>query len=94
MRIPPGNPRTNSTVPHHLFDEKAPVMQYVQGTRKTCVTDSLASSLFHLNYEILAEHIHQIGISRNEEENHSINMVPFVRDYLMKKENEDIFIID
>jgi hypothetical protein len=84
-RIPPGNPRMDSTVPNHLSRDDAPVMKYIQGQKRTCVTDSMASAFFYLNYELLAHHIHELGKVECANETNSMNMLSVTKNELEKK---------
>jgi hypothetical protein len=65
IKLPPGAPRTSSKIPDDLMRDDAPIVYFKQEATWTCVTDSLASLLFYMGEEDLANNIHLMGQSLN-----------------------------
>ena len=84
IKQPPGRPRLSSKLPAYLASPQAPEVNYIQGTKKTCATDSFASALFYKSDLAMVAEVHNIGLfySKNSPD---INNVAVVRDFFNGK---------
>jgi hypothetical protein len=85
VRIPPGNPRENPTVPFHLKGINSPEMKYSQGSKRTCSSDSLANALYYLDYPHMAEKIHSIGEHIDHVQGETADIFTTCRDFMIEK---------
>ena len=63
VKVPPGAPRSDCTIPDSLRTPNAPRIAFLQEQGYCCVTHSLASALHFLNRHTLASELHELGMS-------------------------------
>ena len=93
MRIPPGNPREDPSVPFHLKGIDAPAMKYCQGPKRTCASDSLANALYYLDYPRLAEQIHSIGVHMNQVDGENADIFAMCKNCMRQKPTKKLMVL-
>lgn len=63
VKIPPGSTSRSTIFPSALDLENAPPIHYFQESRQTCVADSVASALYHMNHPDMAALVNKIGLT-------------------------------
>ena len=63
VKIPPGAPRDDCSIPDALIRKDAPAIQFRQEEGFCCVTNGLSSALHFLNEHVMAVQLHEFGQS-------------------------------
>ena len=63
VKIPPGAPRDDCSIPMALTVPEAPPIAFRQEKGFVCVTNGLASALHYLGHTLLASQLHEFGLS-------------------------------
>ena len=80
VRIPPGAPRSSCVVPERFFHKNAQKIQYMQGLRYTCASDSFSSALYYMKLYELASDL-SVEARKNHKKKEGLDLIAFVCEY-------------